>query len=73
MPYHRGDRSKGGMRMTPDFYGLHCTNCYYACDRYNRNGSKIGVECAKDNMRFIDIETASVMCCGAYAERDCDE
>ena len=53
-----------------DFEGLHCTTCYYALDRYNRKGTRIGVDCSKYNMRFIDIETASVMCCGAYAERD---
>lgn len=56
--------------MTDDFNGLRCIDCYYACDRYDHNGTRIGVDCSKDNMRFIDIETASVMCCGAYAERD---
>ena len=59
--------------MSDDFNGLRCTDCYYACDRYDGKGTRIGVDCSKDNMRFIDIETASVMCCGAFAERDYDE
>lgn len=70
MPRYRGDSSKGGIGMSDDFNGLRCTDCYYACDRYDSKGTRIGVDCSKDNMRFIDIDTASVMCCGAFAERD---
>ena len=55
--------------MSDDFNGLHCTTCYYAVERYNRKGTIIGYDCGKDNMRFIDIDLANVMCCGAYAER----
>lgn len=73
MSRHRGDCSKGGIEMSDDFNGLHCSSCYYAVERYNRKGTIIGYDCGKDNMRFIDLDLANVMCCGAYAERDCDE
>lgn len=49
---------------------ISCARCYYAVDRYNRKGTKIGVECAKDNMRFIDYDIAAVQMCGAFAERN---
>lgn len=49
---------------------MKCTDCYYAQDRFNSKGEKIGIDCGKDNMRFIDMETASIMYCGAWSERD---
>lgn len=49
---------------------MRCINCWYARPRYDKDGKQIGVECSHDNMRFIDIEFASVMYCGAWAEVD---
>lgn len=49
---------------------MKCTTCYYAQDRYDKDGCKCGVDCSKDNMRFIPFDVADAMYCGAYAERD---
>lgn len=49
---------------------MKCTNCYYGEIRYNKDGQKIGVDCTRDNMRFIDIDIADIMSCGAWAESE---
>ena len=49
---------------------MKCTECYYAEPRYNQDGVQIGIDCSKDNMRFVEIEIAQVMGCGAWAEKD---
>lgn len=49
---------------------MKCTNCYYSHPVYGKDGLQIGIECSKDNMRYIDIETAQAMYCGAYSEAD---
>lgn len=49
---------------------MKCTSCYYARERYDSEGKVIGVDCAHDNMRFIEMETASIMYCGAWSEKD---
>lgn len=49
---------------------MKCTDCYYARERYDSEGKVIGVDCAHDNMRFIDMDTASIMYCGAWSEKD---
>lgn len=49
---------------------MNCTTCYYATERYDRDGVQIGIDCGKDNMRFIPMNIAEVQYCGAYAERD---
>lgn len=50
--------------------GMRCNNCYYAEPRYDKEGLQIGVDCMKDNARFIEMDVALVQYCGAYAERD---
>ena len=47
-----------------------CFDCAYHRERFNQNGVLIGVDCAKDNMAFIDYDTASSMRCGAWCEDD---
>ena len=49
---------------------MKCTDCYYANECYDRDGIQIGVDCSKDNMRFIPMDIAECQYCGAYAERD---
>lgn len=49
---------------------MKCTNCYYGQIRYDMNGQILGVDCTRDNMRFIHIDYAEIMSCGAWAERD---
>ena len=49
---------------------MNCNTCYYAEPRYNKEGMQIGVDCTKDNMRFIESDIARCQYCGAYAERD---
>ena len=47
-----------------------CFDCAYHRERFNKNGVLIGVDCAKDNMAFIDYDMASSMRCGAWCEDD---
>lgn len=49
---------------------MKCTDCWYAREHYDRDGLQIGIDCSKDNMMFIPLDTAQAMYCGAYAERD---
>lgn len=49
---------------------MNCLNCWYAEPRYSKTGVIIGIDCTKDNMRFIEYDIASCQYCGAYAERD---
>lgn len=49
---------------------MNCLTCYYAQERYAKDGHCIGVDCTKDNMRFIEYDIAICQYCGAYAERD---
>ena len=47
-----------------------CLDCYYASERFNRNGVFIGIDCSADNMRFIDYDVAHCMRCGRWAEKE---
>lgn len=49
---------------------MRCTKCYYAHPVYGKDGLQIGIECSKDNMRFIEMDIARTMYCGAFAEAD---
>ncbi|MBR2707726.1 MAG: hypothetical protein IKE74_10910 [Mogibacterium sp.] len=49
---------------------MNCMNCYYGNIIYDTDGSIIGVDCAKDNMRFVNLDIAQTMHCGAWSERD---
>lgn len=51
---------------------LTCTKCFYAEPVHDKHGLTTGISCGHNNMRFIDWETASVMCCGAWAEIEDD-
>lgn len=44
--------------------------CYYSEPVYDKHGLITGVSCKKDNFRFIDYDTAIVVYCGAFAEKD---
>lgn len=45
-----------------------CFDCAYHLERYGAGGTLLGIECGKDNMRFVDYDIASVMRCGAWVE-----
>ena len=49
---------------------ISCARCYYAEDRYSEHGEIIGIDCMKDNARFIPADIASCQHCGCFAERD---
>ena len=47
-----------------------CFDCAYHRERYNRNGVLLGVDCAKDNMFFVEYDEAMSMRCGSWCEED---
>lgn len=46
-----------------------CNRCYYAEPVY-RDGLNVGVDCVRDNLRFIDRERACNAYCVWFAEKE---
>ena len=46
-----------------------CNRCYYA-EPVFRNGIQDGVDCVRDNLRFIDRDKARDSCCTWFAEKE---
>lgn len=48
-----------------------CYNCSYGHERYDKNGLIAGVDCARENMRYLpDMHIKLFSPCDWWAERD---
>lgn len=57
--------------MSDIMKGMSCYNCAYGHEHYDRNGLIVGVDCARENMRFLpDPHIQLFSPCDWWAERD---